>query len=288
MKHWLFLIACLPVWANGIEVRDDADRLIKLTQPARRIVSLSPHATELLYAIGAADKLVGRDGASDYPAAAKRLPAVGQYGAFNVEAIVALRPDLVVAWEGPQAGPATKRLRELGIAVFASQPGSVAAIGSSLRGLGQLSGQGSQAEAAAQAFEQGWRALEQRYRQARPLQVVTQVGDEPAMTVNDKQFVAAVLRSCGTRNPFGGEPAAIPLLSAEALLAAKPDAVVALAEASTAQQWFARWRGLPFRPAYLAVEPDSLGRPGLRVLPAAVALCKRLDALRRATPTKID
>ncbi|QNM96631.1 helical backbone metal receptor [Chitinimonas koreensis] len=279
MRALLALLLALPAPA-AVEARDDAGQAVKLAAPARRIVSLSPHATELLYEIGAGDRLVGRDGASDYPAAAAKLPAVGLYGAFNVEAIVALKPDLVVAWEGPQAGAATRRLRALGIPVFASQPGDVAAIPATLRALGTLSGQAAEAERRAARFETGWAALERRYRQSTPLSVVPQVGDAPAMTVNDRQFVAAAFRACNTRNPFGAERAAVPLMSVEALAAARPRAIVALATPAVAEGWLARWRTLPGRPALLAVDADTLGRPTSRILAAGEALCLRLDALR--------
>lgn len=285
--RWVLLALCLSAFsAQALELRDEAGNQIKLARPAQRIVSLSPHATELLYAIGAGSQLVGRDAASDYPREASRLPSVGQYGTFNVEAILALRPDLVVAWEGPQAGPATRRLRELGIAVYASQPGTVAAIPQAMRALGTLTGRDG--EAVAQRFDAGWMALTARYRGKPVLAVVPQVGNEPAMTVNDQQFVSAAFRACGTRNPFGGEVAAVPLISAESLLARQPDAVVALADDAAAARWLAPWRRLPLKAQFLAVDADTLGRPGPRILPATEALCRRLDVLRRPSKGKID
>jgi ABC-type Fe3+-hydroxamate transport system substrate-binding protein len=273
-------ITMVSLPAAAIDVVDDGGHHVVLAKPARRIVSLSPHATEMLYAIEAGDRLVGRDGASDYPAAATRLPAVGQYGAFNLEAIIALKPDLVVAWEGPQAGPATTRLRALGISVFASQPGTVAAIPATLRALGELTGNTRHSEPIARDFEQGWQALLARYAYRRPLVVVPQVGDEPAMTVNKQQFVAAAMAACHIRNPFGEQAAAVPLLSPEALLAAKPDAIVAFAEPAMAKRWLHRWQPLGLRAAWLDAPADTLGRPGPRVLAAATTLCAKLDRLR--------
>ena len=279
---WLLMAA----QALAISVRDDSGATVELVQPARRIVSLSPHATELLYAIGAGSQLVGRDGASDYPEAAKALPAVGVYGAFNAEAIVALKPDLVVAWEGPRAGTALDTIKRLGVPIFASQPGKISDIPAAMRALGVLTGRNG--AAAAQRFEQGWMAITHRYAKAPLITVVPQVGDEPAMTVNGRQFVSAVFAACGTRNPFAGEVAAVPLLSAEALLAARPHAIVALAEPAMATQWLKRWENLPIKAAMLGVSPDTLGRPGPRVLEATQALCARLDAVRKVSPRKID
>ncbi|MBV8659345.1 MAG: ABC transporter substrate-binding protein [Burkholderiales bacterium] len=280
------LLACTTLVSMtghaAVSVRDDAQHDITLQQPARRIISLSPHATELLYAIGAGNRLVARDSASDYPAAARALPAVGQYGAFNVEAIVALRPDLVIAWEGPQAGPATQRLRELGIAVFASEPATIDAIAPTLRALGKLTALDAEAGRAADAFDARWHATVERYRHARPLVVVPQVSDDPAMTVNDHQFLATVFKGCGTRNPFGDNLAAVPLISQEALIAARPDAIVALGDdTASTQHWTARWTALPAKPALLTAPASTLGRPGPRVLDAAAQLCTQLDRLRQ-------
>ncbi|MBV8467119.1 MAG: ABC transporter substrate-binding protein [Burkholderiales bacterium] len=282
----LWLI-CATAASATITVQDDAGHAVTLAQSAKRIVSLSPHATELLYALGAGPHIVGRDGASDYPAEVVKLPAVGQYGAFNVEAIMALRPDLVVAWEGPQAGAATSRLRALGVPVFASEPDSVARIPATLRALGRLAGLDAAGETQASQFEAGWQALAARYAHAAPLNVVPQVGTAPAITVNDKQFVAAVFHACGARNPYGSETAAVPLLSPESLLASHPQAIVALADTDKeADAWFAQWRTLGLHAAYLRVPATTLGRPGPRVLPAAQALCAQLDRLRPGA--KID
>ena len=265
----------------AVSAHDDAGHVVALRTPARRIVSLSPHATELLYAIGAGNRLVARDSASDYPAAARALPAVGQYGAFNVEAILALRPDLVIAWEGPQAGAATQKLRELGIAVFASEPASIDDIAPTARALGALTGLDAEAKRFADGFEHRWQTLVAHYRPAASLVVVAQVSDEPAMTVNDHQFLATVFKGCGTRNPFGDNLAAVPLISQEALIAARPDAIVALGDdTATTQRWTARWATLPTQPALLTAPASTLGRPGPRVLDAAATLCTRLDALR--------
>jgi ABC-type Fe3+-hydroxamate transport system substrate-binding protein len=147
--------------------------------------------------------------------------------------------------------------------------------------LGNLTGRSDAAEQQALKFEQGWQQLAARYATAPSLTVVPQVGDSPALTVNDHQFVAAALAACHTRNPFGGEAAAVPLIAPEALLAARPDAMVALAEPKTARRWFARWQHLPLHAAMLDAPADTLGRPGPRVLGAAQALCAKLDQLRR-------
>ncbi|MFC4160535.1 helical backbone metal receptor [Chitinimonas lacunae] len=274
------LLGSAALAAPAVEARDDKGRQLRLARPALRVVSLSPHATELLYAIGAGSTLVGRDGASDEPAAARALPDVGRYGAFNVEAIVALRPDLVVAWEGSEAGPALTRLHELGLPLFASQPADIAAIAGTVRALGRLTGR-TEAEALARRFESEWAALKARYANSRPLTVVVQVGEGPALTVNDRQFTASLLRVCGVVNPFGASSAPVPVIGAEALLAARPDAMVAVADAAEAAVWRANWRSRGLDVPWLTVDPRRFGRPVPAAVKEAEALCRRLDSLRR-------
>ena len=118
----LCLLAAAAAAQAGIVVHDDAGRTVRLAAPARRIVSLAPHITENLYAAGAGSHIVGVSAYSDYPAAAKKLPRVGSAASLDLEAILALKPDLVIAWDsGNQAGQLAK-LRALGLPLFVSRP----------------------------------------------------------------------------------------------------------------------------------------------------------------------
>ena len=111
----LFLIVLLaqPVYAE-VRVSDDLGQTVILAQPARRIVSLAPHVTEMLFAAGAGDYLVGTVAYSDYPEAAKRIPRVGGYTNPDLEAVVGLRPDLIVAWKSGNRSRSSINCRALG------------------------------------------------------------------------------------------------------------------------------------------------------------------------------
>jgi ABC-type Fe3+-hydroxamate transport system substrate-binding protein len=277
----LMLVTMALAAQASITVEDDLGRRITLAAPAQRIVSLTPHATEMLYAVGAGAQLVGRDVASDFPAAVQAVPVVGQYGAYNIEAILALKPDLIVGWQGPQSGAAMARLVALGLPLFSSQPGRIEQIPDTLRRLGLLSGHARTGEAVAARFSARWTALTARYAGQKTLRVVPQVGHQPAMTVNDAQFTAALFRACGTVNPLGQTSVPVPLISPEALLAARPHAVVALARPAVADAWLAPWRRHLPQTWFGQIDPDTAGRPGPRLIDAAERLCAQLDAVRR-------
>ena len=106
----------------AVSVTDDAGLVVTLAQPAKRIVSLAPHVTELLYAVGAGDLVVGTVEYSDYPLAAKKIPRVGSHNAFDLERIIALKPDLVVVWESGTVKSPVQKLRQMGIPIYSSEP----------------------------------------------------------------------------------------------------------------------------------------------------------------------
>lgn len=151
---WLAAFAASFVSANPITVKDDAGAVVRLSQPAQRIISLAPHATELLFAAGAGQKVVAVSEWSDFPAAATKLPKVSSVNGIQFEKVLALRPDLVVLWGSGQGQRDAERLRQLGLSVFLSEPRSLQAIADSLLRLGQLAGSTAQAQHAAQQFQQ--------------------------------------------------------------------------------------------------------------------------------------
>ncbi len=136
-----------------VSVVDDSGNAVTLAAPAQRIVSLSPHATELLFAAGAGQQVVGVSEYSDFPAAAKQLPSVGGSGQLDIERIVSLKPDLIVAWGSGNNRRQLERLRKLGLTVFESEPRSFEAIADSLKRLGALAGR-NEGRLQAQQFRQ--------------------------------------------------------------------------------------------------------------------------------------
>lgn len=281
------LVLCVlvnPVKA-AVQAMDDAGRLVRLEQPAKKIVSLSPHATELLFAAGAGDRVVAVSEYSDWPAAARLLPRVGSGAGLNIEAIIAQQPDLVVAWLSGNAKPQLHRLEKFGVKVFYSEPRDIDGIADDLLALGRLAGSEAKAQQAASAFREGVQALRSRYASRRPVTVFYQIWEQPLMTVNGHHLISHWLRLCGAENIFSGLPDLAPTVDLEAVLKADPEVLIAGRHPGKSNHWEARWRqwkGLrAVRNGHLYTVPaDMLERQTPRALQAARELCEHIDQAR--------
>lgn len=282
---WIALLP-LPALAEAIAVTDDLGREVRLAEPARRIVSLAPHVTELLYAAGAGARVVGAVSYSDYPEAAKALPRVGGYHKVDVEAVVALRPDLVVGWGEGNRPAERERLQAMGIAVFVNDPHSLDDIARSLERIGKLAGTSAIADAAATAFRARHAALKTRYADQTPVRMFYQVWHAPLMTVNGEHLISEVIRLCGGENVFSALPTLTPRIGLESVLAADPQAIVASGMDASRPEWLDDWRRWPqlaaVRDGHLFhIPPDLIQRHSPRVLDGAERLCAQLEAVRQ-------
>jgi len=270
---------------SQIAVRDDYGNEVRLDKPAARIVSLAPHLTELLYAAGAGSRLVGAVDFSDFPAAARSLTRVGSDARIDLEAVLALRPDLVVAWPNAGSLRTVERLAELGLPVFRSEPRELDDIASTLQRLGRLAGSVAPADAAAAAFRARAGALQQRYAGARKVRVFYQIWDRPLLTVSGAHVISKVIGICGGENVFAAAPLLVPEVDLEAVLRANPEVIVASGSNEAQPQWLEAWRRLPGlaaadRGQLHAIPPDLIQRHTPRILDGAERLCGFLDAVR--------
>ncbi|MGL5986525.1 MAG: cobalamin-binding protein [Burkholderiales bacterium] len=245
----LALLALPGIALAQVSVIDDAGQNVSLPQPARRVVSLAPHTTELLYAAGGARQIVGAVEYSDYPPEARKLPRVGDNRAFDLERIIALKPDLLVVWHYGNSEQQLQKLRQLGIPVFYSEPRKLEQVATSLERLGLLLGQQATAHQAASRYWSQVQALRQQYRAARPVKVFYQVWDKPLMTLNGQHLISDVLRLCGGENLFARMPALAPTVSLEAVLASSPEAIISAAGDGAKRDPLQAWRHFPALPA---------------------------------------
>jgi len=268
-----------------VGVRDDYGRVVELAAPAARIVSLAPHLTELLYSAGAGTKVVGAIEYSDYPPAARALPRVGSDAGIDLEAVLALRPDLVVAWPNPGSVRAIDRLASLGIAVYRSEPRSFDDIARTLERLGALAGTDAAAGAAARAFRARLARLEARYSGRAPVRVFYEVWGRPIVTVNGAHLISKVIRLCGGRNVFARLPLIAPEVDREAVLRANPQVIVASGANGERPAWLDAWKAFPGLAAarngqLYTIPPDLIERQSTRILDGAERMCRTLDAVR--------
>lgn len=285
---WLLLALLLAPAQAAIVVRDGAGQGLTLPASAQRIVSLSPHATEMLYAIGAGSRLVATVDYSNYPPAARRLPRVGGYSGVSLEAVMRQQPDLVVAWQDGGNPRELERLRQLGVPVFISHPLQLEDVASEMRSLGQLTATQSQADVAASRYRQRLQQLRQRYAHRPALTVFYQISSAPIFTVSQRSFMGAVMQLCGGRNVFGRLAQAAPQVSMEAVVAAQPQVMLA-GRADILRMWD-RWPALPAvaKATRYVVDEDLLTIPGPRLLDGAVAMCATLDTARRSLGLTLD
>lgn len=282
-------IALLLLAANAahaaISVKDGSGATVTLAQPARRVVTLAPHATELVFAAGAGDRLVGASDYSDYPPAAKAIPRIGSSSQIDIERLVALRPDLLVVWQGGNSERQLERLRRLGVAVYQSEPKSLDDIAAEVERLGRLTGTEARARPAAAALRARLAALAERTRGKAPVSVFYQVWDQPLYTLNGRQIVSDAIRLCGGVNVFAGLAALAPPVSVEAVLQKNPEVIVRGGTEGEAAPGLVMWKRYP---ALLAVQrgnlytvpSDLMTRAGPRMVDGAEALCGLLDAAR--------
>ena len=268
-----------------LRVADDYGRPVALAAPAQRVVSLSPHLTELMYAAGAGTKLVGALDYSDYPPEATRLPRVGSEAAIDLEALVALRPDLVIAWPNAGSARAVERIAALGIPVFRSEPRALEDIARTMETLGRLAGTQAAAGAAAQAFRRRVARIEAAYAHRPPVRVFYQVWDRPLVTVNGEHVISKVMRLCGGENVLAALPALAPEIDRELVLRADPEAIVASGADGARPAWLDDWKAFPALAAVrlgnlYAIRPEFLQRHTPRLLEGAEELCRILQAVR--------
>lgn len=273
-----------PGWAE-VQVQDDLGHTVTLVQPARRIVSLAPHLTEMLFAIGAGDRLVGVMAYSDYPPEAKQLPQVGSYSGLDLERILVLQPNLVLAWESGNPAPQLRKLKDLGINLFISEPRRLEAIPATLERLGVLTGSTETAGRAARVFRARLEFLRNRYQHRSPVSVFYQVWDRPLVTLNGEHLVSRIIDLCGGRNLFADLPTLAPHIGIEAVLAAKPEVIIASDSDNESPKRLEIWRRWAELPAVahgnlFTVSSDLVHRPGPRIVQGAVKICEILEIAR--------
>ncbi|MFB0936329.1 MAG: cobalamin-binding protein [Propionivibrio sp.] len=271
--------------AAEVSVVDDTGATIRLARPARRIVTLAPHLVETLFAAGAGDKLVGTVEYSDFPDAAKKVAKVGGYSRFDLEAVVALKPDLIIAWHSGNAPANIDKLRSFGFPIYVSQPNRIEDVASEIERMGRLAGTEKVAGAAAQEFRTRLTDLQKRNGQKPVVRTFYQIWKQPLSTVGGKQIISSVIRLCGGENVFGNLDALAPVVTVEAVVAANPEAIVASGMGESRPDWLDDWKRWPAinavaRNNLFFVPPELIQRHTPRLLDGAEQLCRHLDTSR--------
>lgn len=268
-----------------IRIIDDTGFELVLDRPARHIISLAPHITESLYAVGAGDRVVATVSYSDFPEAAKKIPVIGSYDHFNIESLLLAKPDLVLGWRSGNGEGTLNQLRQLGIKVFISEPRSLADIARTLGQFSRLAGTEATGSKIREVFENRIDILRRNYSGKKPVTVFYQVWNEPLLTLNGDHLLSDVITLCGGQNVFAEARFLVPTINPESVLKADPDVIIASGMGEERPDWLNNWRRWPSLKAtrndhLFFIPPSLLQRHSTRILDGAEQMCQFLERAR--------
>jgi iron complex transport system substrate-binding protein len=274
--------------AQSVTVTDDRGKTVTLARPAQRIVVLAPHLAELAFAAGAGGRLVGTVRFSDFPPAARDVPLVGDSARLELERIAALKPDLILAWKSGNAPADVERLESLGYPALVGETERIADIPRLLRSIGTLAGTRPEAERVAAEFEKEIWSLRERFAAVPKVRAFYMIWRKPLLTVGGTHVISDVIALCGGTNVFAGLRQLTPPVTLEAVIAARPQAILGGSDPAGGDTYTAEWRTrapgpLQKLPVFY-INPDLIQRPSPRIADGARAVCGALEQVRNSRP----
>ncbi|WP_272690118.1 vitamin B12 ABC transporter substrate-binding protein BtuF [Providencia sp. PROV152] len=248
-----------------------------IAETKHRVISLSPANTELAYAAGLGESLIAVSAYSDYPAEAKQLEQVSDWQGINVERIIALKPDLILAWRGGNPQRPLDQLAALGIPIIYFDPNNIESVISAVEQLANYSPKPQIAEQSVAGMREQLHQLQQRYaQQAQPKKsVFIQLGTQPLFSTGNNTIQNDIVSRCGGDNIFKNSAVPWPQVSREQVLARKPEVIVMSGDPTqenAVQQFWQTQLPIPI----IRLNEDWFHRAGPRALFAAQSLCEQL------------
>jgi iron complex transport system substrate-binding protein len=288
MRNNLFALLLLAAASShaAITVTDDVGNKVTLANKAQRIISMSPHVTEMLFAAGGGARIVGTSEYSDYPPEANQIPRVGSNSNLDIERVLSMRPDLIIVWHSGNTARQLEQLRALGIPMFYSEPARIDDVPSTLLRFGQLLGTEAVAQPVAEHFRAKMAQLAASYGKRAPVRVFYQIWDKPLYTLSDSSIVSDAIRMCGGVNVFGQLRIKAPQVSIEAVLQENPEAIFGGDQHDPADAGLNIWK--PYktltavqRGNLFTLGGELLTRAGPRMVQGAANMCEKLELARQ-------
>jgi iron complex transport system substrate-binding protein len=274
---WLsiFVLAFAARAWGEVRVTDALGREVALARPATRVVSLAPHTTEMLFALGVGERVVATVRFADYPPEARAVPRIGDAFSVSLEALLAKRPEIVFAWATGSPHWLVPRLEDFGIPLYLSGPTRLEDIPEELAEMGALVGAGERARELSAALEREIDELADT--QGKRPRAFVQISMSPIYTVSDTHIIGAAMRRCAI-NVFGDLAQPSPQVSLEAVLAKRPERLVVTVDAThPASGWEEFWAQWGWQERLVFVSADLLSRPGLRMIEGVKRMCAELS-----------
>jgi len=268
-----------------INVVDDTGRNVTLSRTAQRIISMAPNLTELLFHIGAGSQTVGVVEYSDFPEEVQGIPAIGTSSQFDIEAILALQPDLLVAWYSGNPAEDLTKLEDLGLVIFRSEPRTLNDVASLMKRLGKLAGHIETGEQLASDFLASTDSIRDDYQRRTNLQVFYQIWSDPIYTLNGDHLISRLIENCGGTNIFYALETLAPVVSTESVIQRNPDVIIAGGYGGLTPKWLETWnqwssiKAVKSKNLY-TVDTDQISRMGPRIVEGMQALCEVINTAR--------
>jgi len=283
----LYALVIVSMNVNSeIVVTDDSGNKLVFEKPLERIISLAPHATELLFAAGATNQIVGTVNYSDYPQAAKKIPIIGSYVKVDYEKIVALQPQLVIYWGSGNPSDMINGIKNLKIKLFNNEPDDFEDIAKSIKVMGKLLGTEKAAENQATAYLDRLEKLRKKYAITgqKKIRVFYQVWNKPLMTINKEHLVNDVIEFCGGVNVFANLDNIAPTVDIESVIQKKPDVIIT-GMAKGREDWlkeWSRWKNINAvkKNQVYAINAELIVRQTPRILDGTEKMCEILLQVR--------
>ncbi|MBB1451255.1 cobalamin-binding protein [Pseudoalteromonas sp. SG43-1] len=276
-----FFIGLLLFSVSGSTLAELANDSKKL-----RIIALAPHIVENLFAIGAGDNIVGTVDYADYPSEAQSIERIGGYYGISLEKVLALKPDLVIAWKSGNQSEDLAQIERLGIKVYLSNPVTIAGVADELLTFGEFTGNIEQSQQAANAFTQKLNAIIKSQQDKKNITGFYQLWAEPMMTVSKNTWISQLIETCHVSNVFAQSVTDYPQISIENVIVTKPQVIIIPDEKSKTPQPIVNWQKWPEVPAvkndqFISVNADLLHRFTPRMLDGLADMCDKIDASRK-------
>jgi len=274
----------------AISVIDDENNTVTLSRPAQRVITLAPSLTEMVFKIGAEDKLVATVKSSDFPAAAKNIARIGDYERFSLETLLSYKPDLVIAWRVDANHQQIKKIKSFNIPTYLISPHGFEDISNTVRNIGTLLGKQRQAKAVADGFERRLARLRFENKHKTRLRAFYQIWYEPIYTVNGKTVISQIMKLCGLDNIFAQSRISAPKITEESVIDRNPEIIIAsgIVEGISIKkpEWLNIWGKWPVITAVandnlFFINPDIINRQSTRILDGTAKMCEFADEARK-------
>ena len=274
----------VSVHAN-ITVEDDAGNKITLQQPAKKIISLAPHLTELLYSAGAGDKIVATVRFSNFPKTAEQIPRIGDAHNLDMEALVGIKPDLIMFWKSGTSNAVYNKLLTLGFTVYQSEPDTLEKIATSIQRFGRLVGTVETANRNSKQFMNELTILRKQFSNRKKVTVFYQFWDKPIYTINSQHLISRIIELCGGENIYAELGTLTPRVSTESVLSIDPQVIIASGADKLRPDWLDTWQEWPSLRAnannhLFFIPPELIQRHTTRVIQGTRLLCDYVDRAR--------